>query len=75
MMSFLKKFTPQNFRKGILIIEKLLILLATSAAYLGMLELFYSAVCTDFSKILILFGNFCFAVQRIWMLENRNFAA
>ena len=38
MMSFLKKFTPQNFRKGILIIEKLLILLATSAAYLGMLE-------------------------------------
>lgn len=54
MMSFLKKFTPQNFRKGILIIEKLLILLATSAAYLGMLELFYSAVCTDFSKILIL---------------------
>ena len=54
MMSFLKKFTPQNFRKGILIIEKLLILLVTSAAYLGMLELFYSAVCTDFSKILIL---------------------
>ena len=23
----------------------------------------------------VVFGNFCFAVQRIWLLENRNFAA
>ena len=53
-MSFLGKFTPQNFRKGILIFEKLLILLSAMAAYLGMIALCYPAMMENLSTVLIL---------------------
>lgn len=53
-MSFLGKFTPQNFRKGILIFEKLLILLSAMATYLGMIALCYPAMMENLSTVLIL---------------------
>ena len=53
-MSFLGKFTPQNFRKGILIFEKLLILFSAMAAYLGMIALCYPAMMENLSTVLIL---------------------
>ena len=53
-MSFLGKFTPQNFRKGILIFEKLLILLSAMAADLGMIALCYPAMMENLSTVLIL---------------------
>ena len=53
-MSFLGKFTPQNFRKGILIFEKLLILFSAMAAYLGMIALCYPAMMGNLSTVLIL---------------------
>ena len=63
-MSFLGKFTPQNFRKGILIFEKLLILFSAMAAYLGMIALCYPAMMENLSTVLIL----AFVYLAIFML-------
>ncbi len=52
-MSFLKKFTPQNFRKGILVLQKLLIILITVALYIGMMIFVYPSLIVGFTNYII----------------------
>ncbi|MBR3295273.1 MAG: exopolysaccharide biosynthesis polyprenyl glycosylphosphotransferase [Clostridia bacterium] len=53
-MNLLRKFTPRNFRKGILLFEKLLIVLVSTALYVALLFLFHKDIANDLSQLFIL---------------------
>ena len=49
-----KKHAPKNFRQGILLLEKLVIILAATALYVALLFLFHKKITEDLSQLFIL---------------------